>query len=111
MIGPAVTELGCRGGAIVVAMVSINFLHSSLLVALVGFSVFGVILVVAAALSARRFSNSLAVSAERKAIRAQLEVLWSFSVAEAIVQVFIRVGLVVLTLSAGAEVSGFMPRD
>ena len=106
MIGPAVTELCCRGGAIVVAMVSINFLHSSLLVALVGFSAFGVILVVAAALSARRFSGSLAVSAKRKAIRAQLEVLWSFSVAEAIVQVFIRVGLVVLTLSAGAEVSG-----
>lgn len=106
MIGPAVTELCCRGGAIVVAVISITLLHSSLLFALVGYPAFGVILVVAAALSARRFSGSLAVSAKRKAIRAQLGVLWSFSVAEAIVQVFIRVGLVVLTLSAGAEVSG-----
>lgn len=106
MIGPAVTELCCRGGAIVVAVVSITFLQSSLLVALVGYPAFGVILVVAAALSARRFSGSLAVSAKRKAIRAQLGVLWSFSVAEALVQVFIRVGLVVLTLSAGAEVTG-----
>jgi Membrane protein involved in the export of O-antigen and teichoic acid len=106
MIGPAVTELCCRGGAIVVAVISITLLQSSLLVALVGYPAFGVILVVAAALSARRFSGSLAVSANRKAIRAQLGVLWSFSVAEAIVQVFIRVGLVVLTLSAGAEASG-----
>lgn len=106
MIGPAVTELCCRGGAIVVAVVSITFLHSSLLVALVGYPAFGVILVVAAAFSARRFSGSFAVSAKPKAIRTRLGVLWSFAVAEVLVQVFIRVGLVVLTLSAGAEVSG-----
>ena len=106
MIGPAITELCCRGGAIVVAVISITLMHSSLLFALIGFPAFGLILVVAAALSARRFSGSLAVSAEPNAIRSRLSVLWSFTVAEALVQVFIRVGLVVLTLSAGEEVSG-----
>jgi len=106
MIGPAVTELCCRGGAIVVAMVSIAFLNSSLLVALIGYPVFGVTLVVAAAFSARRFSGSVSVNREPKAIRERIGVLWSFAVAEALVQVFIRIGLVVLTLSAGAEVAG-----
>ena len=106
MIGPAVTELCCRGGAIVVAVVSIAFLNSSLLGALIGYPVFGVTLVVAAAFSARRFSGSVSVNREPKAIRERIGVLWSFAVAEALVQVFIRIGLVVLTLSAGAEVAG-----
>ncbi|MET0660883.1 MAG: oligosaccharide flippase family protein [Steroidobacteraceae bacterium] len=106
MSGPAMIELGSRLLAIGFAIIAITLAHASLLLALCGFPLAGVVLVIAAVWSARRFGGDLRITARWSAIRARLQRLWSFAAAEALVQVFVRIGLVTLTLVVGAAAAG-----
>lgn len=106
MSGPAIIELSSRLLAIGIAIVAITLGHTTLLFALCGFPIAGVVLVVAAILSARRCGGPFTVNAHWPAIRARLQLLWAFATAEALVQVFVRIGLVTLTLVVGAAAAG-----
>lgn len=106
MVGPAVAELGCRGGAIAVAVLALVVANSSLLVALSGFSVFALLLIIAGIGSAYQHGGTLALSTSRRAVAGTVKILWSFAAAEVMVQVFTRIGLVTLSLSFGEEAAG-----
>jgi O-antigen/teichoic acid export membrane protein len=106
MVGPAMAELGCRGGAIAVAVLALVVADSSLLVALSGFSVFALLLIIVGVGSAYRHGGTLAWSTSRRAVAGTVKVLWSFAAAEVMVQVFTRIGLVTLSLSFGEEAAG-----
>ena len=106
MRGPAIIELSSRLLAIGCAIVSITLAHAPLLLALCGFPLAGAVLVMAAISSARRFGGELRIAARWPAIRARLQRLWSFAAAEALVQVFVRIGLVTLTLVVGTAAAG-----
>ena len=106
MIAPAVVELACRGFAVVLAFMLIMLWHATLAESLVGFAIGAVILIVASAWSARRRVGAVRVSSSWRGTLERIRLLWSFAAAAALVQVFARVGLVVLTLAAGAAVTG-----
>ncbi|MET0985279.1 MAG: oligosaccharide flippase family protein [Steroidobacteraceae bacterium] len=106
MSGPALIDLSSRLLAIGFAIVAITLVHAPLLLALCGFPLAGVVLVTAAVWSARRFGGELKITARWPVIRARLQLLWSFAAAEALVQVFVRIGLVTLTLVVGAQAAG-----
>jgi O-antigen/teichoic acid export membrane protein len=106
MIAPAVIELACRAFAVVLAFVLIMLLRATLAESLVGYAIGAVILIAASAWSARRHVGSVRVGSSWRGTLERIRLLWSFATAAALVQVFARVGLIVLTLAAGAAVAG-----
>jgi O-antigen/teichoic acid export membrane protein len=106
MVAPAVIDLGCRAFAVVFAFVLIMVLRATLAESLVGFAIGAVILILASAWSAKHHIGTVRVSSSWRGVLGRIRLLWSFAAAAALVQVFARVGLIVLTLAAGAAVAG-----
>lgn len=106
MAGPALAELSCRGGAYVVAALAIILADSSLLAAMSVFSVFGLLVVVAGIRSAYRRIGAISVLISREAAIDTVRRAWSFAAVEIMGQVFIRTGIVTLSLVMGEEATG-----
>jgi O-antigen/teichoic acid export membrane protein len=106
MIAPAVVDLGCRAFAVLLAFVLVMVFGATLAESLVGFAIGAMVLLLASGWSARRHAGTVRVSFAWRSIAARIRLLWSFAAAAALVQVFARVGLIVLTLAAGAAAAG-----
>jgi O-antigen/teichoic acid export membrane protein len=106
MIAPALIDLACRAFAVVLAFVLVMLFGATLAESLIGFAIGAAVLLVASAWSAKRRVGTVRVSLAWRAVLARIHLLWSFAAAAALVQVFGRLGLIILTLAAGAAVAG-----
>jgi O-antigen/teichoic acid export membrane protein len=106
MAKPAVAELVCRGLAILVGLLIVTVGASSLITALIGFPVAGLVLAAIAAGSARRHVGALSLGAGWGTIASTVRVAWPFAAADIVFQVYARADLVLLTLIAGEAIAG-----
>jgi O-antigen/teichoic acid export membrane protein len=106
MAAPAVAELVCRGGAVVVALVIVALLHGSLVTALIAFPVAGLALAVVAAASARRRVGLAPLRVGWPAVISTVRAAWPFAASDIVFQVYARTDLVLLTLIAGEALAG-----
>jgi O-antigen/teichoic acid export membrane protein len=106
MMGPALIELICRGGAFVVAAAMLVLAGWPLVAAISLFAAFGVLMAVLALNLARRHCRHVRVSISRSGLGSTVRILWSFAAAEVMGQVYGRIGLIVLTLQVSTQAAG-----
>jgi O-antigen/teichoic acid export membrane protein len=106
MLTPALFTLIARGGAFVLATVAVWILKSPLSLALLAFPLAGLVLVGCAAGSTRKHLGELRVQIARSALVRTYRAMWSFATAEMFGQFLSRVGVIVLSLMAGAHAAG-----
>jgi len=103
---PALAELVCRGVAIIAGLLIVALGPGSLISALIGFPIAGLVLAVIAAGSARRHVGSVPLRAGWGTIGRTVRVAWPFAASDIVFQVYARADLVLLTLVAGQAVAG-----
>jgi glycosyltransferase involved in cell wall biosynthesis/O-antigen/teichoic acid export membrane protein len=105
MVAPAVAELLCRGTAVLIAVVAL-LLGLSLAIALAGFALSAVALLLAGVASLRRYVGPVRPRFARASLVSTVAALGAFAAAELMVQTFNRIGLITLSLSHGEVVTG-----
>jgi O-antigen/teichoic acid export membrane protein len=108
MRGPAIAEFMCRGGAFVAAATVIIFADLSLAAACTIFTLFGTALVLMALRLARQHTPRVYIAAPRRSVKETFGVLWAFAAAEILGQLYTRISVIVLTLTAGAYAAGLL---
>jgi O-antigen/teichoic acid export membrane protein len=103
---PAVTEAGCRAGAIVVALAAIAIGGYPLPLALVPFPVAGLLMVLVGIVSARRHGAAPSVRVSLPALRRTFAEAWPFAAADVVVLLYARADLILLGLLAGEAAAG-----
>jgi O-antigen/teichoic acid export membrane protein len=107
MVAPAVADLTCRLLAVGIALAAIVFCDSSLPMALLGFPAGGLLLIAIGIVSAVRHGGvALHVNTSYRSVIMIARNLFSYAAAEIAGQIFSRIGLVVLTVSAGEAAVG-----
>ncbi len=107
MLGPALAELVCRGGANLVALVAIAGFGRSTAEALAVFPLSGLVLVAWAWRSARHFGARPSLRASAASIAGTLRALWSFVAGGILSELYPRVGLLLLPVLAGEAATGY----
>jgi O-antigen/teichoic acid export membrane protein len=105
MLLPAVADLLCRAVAVGGAMGAIAF-SAPIGKALLGFPAAGTVLLTVASYSALRNGVNLGIRVSGTAIARICGTLWSYAAAEVVMQVYMRIGLMTLTLQIGAGATG-----
>ncbi len=106
MMGPALIELICRGGAFIAASAMIVFAGWPLVAAMSLFAVFGILMAALGLNLARRHCRNIRVIISRRGLSSTAGILWSFAAAEIMSQVYNRIGLIVLTLQVSTAAAG-----
>lgn len=106
MAAPALAELITRAMAFIAAGCLIGLAGAPLAVAMVGFPLAAVIWLVLALRSARNHIPALRLSGSWANLRSIVTVLWSFALLEIFAQLFARIGVISLALSAGDAAAG-----
>lgn len=106
MLWPALAELTARTVAFSVAGYSIGIAHLPLAEALFGYPIAALIWLVVAVGCSRRFAPLVRISISIAGTRRIVAVLWSFALLEIFAQLFARIGVIVLSLSAGDAAAG-----
>jgi O-antigen/teichoic acid export membrane protein len=106
MAWAAILELLCRLAATATALVLMASRSVSLLIALIGFPIFGVVAALGAAGSAARRAGTLRADIDHNALSAMTKQIWPFAAIEVIGQLYLRVEVILLGLLAGALATG-----
>jgi O-antigen/teichoic acid export membrane protein len=106
MMTPAVVTLLSRMLAMVAALVLIWVGDASLQVALRSFALAGVLMIVAAAGSARSFGIRPRLHWSSTVLKDGARALWTFATADVMSQFVTRIGVIVLTLRVGDSAAG-----
>jgi O-antigen/teichoic acid export membrane protein len=106
MAFPSILELLCRSGAIATALVLMASTSASLLIALIGFPVFGLAAALGAAGSAKARAKTFRAATSYKALLAAMKRIWPFAASEVVGQVYMRTEIVLLGLLVGDLATG-----
>jgi O-antigen/teichoic acid export membrane protein len=106
MAFPSILEVSCRFGAIATALVLLVSTSVSMLIALIGFPVFGLVAALGAAGSAIRRAHTLRADMTRKPLLATMRRIWPFAAMELVVQLYMRVEIILLGLLVGDIATG-----
>jgi O-antigen/teichoic acid export membrane protein len=107
MMIPAVAELVCRGGSIVIASLFIfSGLDMSLSTALLPLPIGAGVLLAFATLSARHYNGSLRIYLNWTATVRVMQMVWPFAASVFIVQLYSRIDLIMLSTILGDESAG-----
>ncbi|MBV8742805.1 MAG: oligosaccharide flippase family protein [Sinobacteraceae bacterium] len=105
MARPALTEFLARSIACLCAAAALYFLAAPLEVALLSFPLAAVVWLLLAARSAHS-DNRLRVTVTREGVQRIASIIWSFALIEIFVQLFSRVGVIVLSLAISDAAAG-----
>jgi O-antigen/teichoic acid export membrane protein len=106
MAFPSILELLCRFGAIATALLLMASTSVSLLIALIGFPVFGLAAALGAAGSAKRRARTFRANTSYKALSAAMKRIWPFAASEVVGQVYMRTEIILLGLLVGDLATG-----
>jgi O-antigen/teichoic acid export membrane protein len=108
---PSILELLCRFAAVATALVLMASMSVSLLIALIGFPIFGLAMALGAAGSAKGRAQTLAANTTREALSATIKRIWPFAAMQVVGQLYgrteiILLGLLVSDLATGVYATG-----
>lgn len=101
-----VGEMLSRAGILLLAVVLMALSAPSLTESLIGFPIFGISLMILAAVMAARLGSSIIPRISREATSEVLSALWSFAAANLLTGLYTRTGILLLFLMVGSTQAG-----